>query len=55
MTLRQYKTAVRKSLIEMVGTTQADILMNTYKNDFQEFLDKNWSPATTATAMLMGY
>ena len=55
MTLKQYKTAVRKVLIEMAGVMQADILMYTYKDDFNEFMDKNWSPATAATAMLMGY
>ena len=55
MTLKQYKTAVRKVLIEMAGVMQTDILMNTYKDDFQEFMDKDWSPATAAAAMLMGY
>lgn len=55
MTLKQYKTVVRKVLIEMAGVMQADILMYTYKDDFKEFMDKSWSPATAATAMLMGY
>ena len=37
--------------------TEADAnkLMTTYEDDFQEFLSNNWSPAGAATAMMQGY
>ena len=53
--VKYYKRNVRKILRESVGQTQADILMDTYKDDFEEFIKMKWSPATAAMAILMGY
>ena len=55
MTLRKYKYDIKKILVQLVGMTDADILMNIYKDDFQSFLDMNWSSGTAVMAMLMGY
>lgn len=55
MTLYEFKKKVRDYLAKQVGETRADTLMETYKDDFPEFLAKNYNPETTATAMLMGY
>ena len=51
----QYKRSIKRLLTEKLGQIQSDILMNTYKDDFEEFVEKNWDPATAAMAMLAGY
>ena len=53
--VQQYKNNVRRFLAEKTGQVQADMLMETYKDDFEEFIEKKWSPATAALAMLSGY
>ena len=55
MTLYEFKKKVRDYLAKQVGEAQAETLMNTYNDDFPEFLAKNYTPETTAMAMLMGY
>ncbi len=51
----QYGRSIKRLLTEKAGRVQADILIDTYKDDFEEFMEKNWDPATAAMAMLMGY
>ena len=53
--VQQYKNNVRRFLVEKTGRVQADMLMETYKDDFEEFMEKKWSPATAALAMLICY
>ena len=55
MTLYEFKKKVREFLVKQGGEAQADTLMKTYNDDFPEFLAKNYTPETTAMAMLMGY
>ena len=53
--VQQYKNNVRRFLTEKAGQVQADMLMETYKDDFKEFIERKWSPVTVAMAMLAGY
>lgn len=57
MDMNEYKKKVKKFLMKRNNYTEeaADELMKMYEDDFQFFLDNDWSLATIAAAMIMGY
>ena len=58
MSLGYYKRLVRINLEKAVGkekTSYINLMMKEYDSEFPKFLEQNWSPEVTATAILMGY
>ena len=55
MNLQSYKQRVKECLRNSIGEEETDRLIILYEEDFPMFLEENWSPEVTATAMLMGY
>lgn len=55
MDLEEFKSQVKKILIQRVGTREAIHSMKIYEEDFPEFLKMNLDPVATATAIIMGY
>lgn len=55
MDLDEFKSQVKKNLIQRVGVKEANKSMKIYEKDFPEFLKMNLTPMATATAIIIGY
>ena len=55
MTLEDYKKKVEELLVSRSGVERTKALMKVYEQDFPMFLEENWEPELTVTAMIMGY
>ena len=54
MNLEEYKKKVIEALSKTVGETTTLKMVENYEEDLPTYLNENWSPEGTATAILMG-